>query len=111
MQQKQVVFTFSRTANPDHQSLLPNNNTTAFAFVHNNTKARYFTFLSPLENLMFLVSKVKAYLPKFHDGVAIISKHSFIIVNKIESRRQWMFTVAATRSPGTSRFTPEVRPH
>lgn len=34
---------------------------------------------------MFLVSKVKAYLPKFHEGVEIIDKYPFITVNKMES--------------------------
>lgn len=34
---------------------------------------------------MFLVSKVKVYLPKFHEGVEVIDKYSFITVNKMES--------------------------
>lgn len=33
------------------------------------------TFLSPLQASTFLVPKVKAYLPKFHEGVEIINKY------------------------------------
>lgn len=34
---------------------------------------------------MFLVFKVKAYLPKFHEGAKIINKYLLTTVNKIES--------------------------
>lgn len=48
---------------------------------------------------MFLVPKVKAYLPKFHKGVEITDKYPFITVNKMESTE----TVGSTPESGDPR--------
>lgn len=51
---------------------------------------------------MFLVSKVKVYLSKFHEGVEISDKYSFITVNTMES----MKTVGSPRGSGGHRGSP-----